>query len=184
MNKVKFSDIVSDVATVKGLPIDTRYVKGFPRVGVELSGEVKKTPYREYDNNGNLIDGSVDTTRITKLQFRGYNLRQVNREREDLANGDITRDEYDDNIADLSELKIVINGEENCNEFMNRYGKIIDGLDAGNAYDCDASHLVIIPVWSQSGWPKLICSFDDLTSLKFSQFDFATLGGGSNGAKA
>ena len=53
-----------------------------------------------------------------------------------------------------------------------------------NAYDCDASHLVIIPVWSQNGWPKLICSFDDLTSLKFSQFDFATLGGGSNGAKA
>ena len=183
MEKVKFSDIVSDDATVKGLPIDINYVKGFPRVGVELSGEVKKTTYKEYDDNGNLIPGSEDDKRITKLQFRGYNLRQLKREREDLANGDITRDEYDDNVADLSELKIVINGEEDCNEFMNRYAMVIDGLDSGNAYDIDSSHLVVIPVWARTGWPKLICSFDDMTSLKFKEFDFATLGGGSNGAK-
>ena len=29
----------------------------------------------------------------------------------------------------------------------------------------------------------IICSFDDMTSLKFKEFDFSTLGGGSNGAK-
>lgn len=174
MKKVKFGDIVSGTATIKGLHIDPSCVRGFPKHGVELVGAPVITTYKKYDENNKVVPGSEDPSRIVKIKFSGYNLHQLNRIREDLKNGDIDQDEYEDEVAELSPIELTIPIEEDCMEFKNLYAKLLDGLADGKIYDI-TSPLAIVPVWANVGWDTMTCTFADIENLKVKEFDSKTL---------
>lgn len=180
--KIKFGDITTGNARLSNsIPIDPAVIGGMPRKGVELVGSVFKKPYQEYQGN-EAVPGSEDPSRTVKLTFHAYDLRLLSRLREDLKNGDIDRDEYDDEVAGLAEFPITISNEEDCNEFLNRYKKLVDGLDKGHVYDYTGT-LSVVPVYRQKGWPGLACTFPNVDSLTFNEFKLSSLGG-SNEAKS
>ncbi|MGK4057964.1 hypothetical protein [Limosilactobacillus reuteri] len=172
--KIKFGSIIDGSARLNGdVPIDPKFISGFPRKGVELVGYSKKI-FSEYDKNGNLIEGSQDSSRVTRLIFEAYSLRELLRDREDLKNGDMTLDEYQDSVDSLPSIEVYIDGEELVNEFMDLYAKLLDGLDKGKVYDVKGG-LKVTPKWEQYGWPSLKCGFSDISKLKFEEFDQSSL---------